>query len=163
MTLTRRRMPKGFQAILATMALLMAGVAWIVWSQSRSGDAASAERVARGAEVYTAECASCHGVNLEGAPNWRTPNADGTLPAPPHDDSGHTWHHPDTMLFAYTKNGGAETLKAMGVTGFASAMPGFGDRLSNDQIQDVLIFIKSRWSRKARAHQARITDQDRGS
>ena len=27
------------------------------------------------------------------------------LPAPPHNETGHTWHHPDEMLFAITKYG----------------------------------------------------------
>ena len=41
---------------------------------------------------YQEYCASCHGVNLEGQANWRSRNQDGTLPAPPHDETGHTWH-----------------------------------------------------------------------
>jgi len=44
-------------------------------------------------ENYQELCASCHGVNLEGQPNWREYKADGSLPAPPHDEAGHTWHH----------------------------------------------------------------------
>ena len=52
---------------------------------------------------YQEYCASCHGVNLEGQSNWRSRNEDGTLPAPPHDETGHTWHHETEMLFEYTK------------------------------------------------------------
>ena len=54
-----------------------------------------------GQTLYVEECASCHGANLEGQPNWRTPDANGVLPAPPHDASGHTWHHDNQLLFEY--------------------------------------------------------------
>ena len=68
------------------------------------------------------------------------------MPAPPHDDSGHTWHHPDRQLFDYTKFGG----DAVAAAPFESAMPGFGDTLSDDEIWAVLAFIKSRWSPRMR-------------
>ena len=32
--------------------------------------------VALGASVYEANCASCHGANLEGQANWRSPGDD---------------------------------------------------------------------------------------
>ena len=48
--------------------------------------------VKEGKKVYRTYCAVCHGKNLEGQPNWETFGADGRLPAPPHDESGHTWH-----------------------------------------------------------------------
>ena len=111
-----------------------------------------------GSALYAEHCATCHGADLEGQPNWRVPNPDGTLPAPPHDDSGHTWHHPDDMLRDYTRMGGQETLRQMGVTGFTSAMPGFGDVLDDTQIESILSFIKSRWSLRSREHQRKITE-----
>ena len=64
-----------------------------------------AEVVALGETVYAAQCAACHGASLEGQPNWRERGADGRLPAPPHDATGHTWHHPDAVLFELTKHG----------------------------------------------------------
>lgn len=111
-----------------------------------------------GSALYAEHCAACHGANLEGQPNWRVPNPDGTLPAPPHDDSGHTWHHPDDMLRTYTRLGGQEALRLMGVTGVTSAMPGFGDALDGTQIESILNFIKSRWSPRSREHQRKITE-----
>ena len=65
-----------------------------------------------GALIYQARCASCHGVHLEGQANWRERGADGRLPAPPHDASGHTWHHPDDVLIRITKEGVAKAVKA---------------------------------------------------
>ena len=94
---------------------------------------------------YQEYCASCHGVNLEGQANWRSRNEDGTLPAPPHDETGHTWHHATEMLFEYTKLGGQVTLEAVGVKNFTSGMPAFGDVLTDEQIWEVLSFIRSTW------------------
>lgn len=47
-------------------------------------------RITLGKTVYAANCAACHGVNLEGQANWREWLANGRLPAPPHDKTGHT-------------------------------------------------------------------------
>lgn len=103
--------------------------------------ASDAELVARGKVVYAENCADCHGADLQGEPNWRVKKADGTLPAPPHDETGHTWHHHDQLLFDYTKHGG----QALAPDGFKSNMPAFGEVLSDNDIWAVLAFIKSRW------------------
>ncbi len=83
-----------------------------------------------GQTLYAEKCASCHGASLEGQPNWRTPDENGVLPAPPHDETGHTWHHDNQRLFEYTRLGGGEALAAQGVTGFTSGMPGFSNALT---------------------------------
>ena len=51
-------------------------------------------------------------MNLEGQPDWQTPDDNGTLPAPPHDETGHEWHHDNRLLFEYTQLGGAAALAA---------------------------------------------------
>lgn len=107
-----------------------------------------------GRSLYLDNCASCHGENLEGQPNWRQPNADGTLPAPPHDASGHTWHHDDALLFDYTKLGGQALLEARGITNFKSGMPGFGEQLTDAEITAILDYIKSTWPEDIRAAQS---------
>jgi len=113
-------------------------------------DATNTEAVALGEKLYAENCAACHQADLSGEPNWREVKADGTLPAPPHDDSGHTWHHDDQLLFKYTKLGGA----GVAPPSFKSAMPGFADSLSDYEIWAVLSYIKSRWSLKGQARQA---------
>jgi mono/diheme cytochrome c family protein len=113
-----------------------------------------------GEVLYREGCAVCHGVNLEGQPNWQTPGEDGRLPAPPHDKSGHTWHHADEMLFNYTKIGGQEALNQMGVK-FDSGMPGFGDQLSDQQIWDILAYIKSTWPERERQAQEQRNEDER--
>lgn len=78
------------------------------------------------------------------------------MPAPPHDETGHTWHHDNQLLFAYTRLGGQELLAQRGITDFKSGMPGFKDSLTDDDIWDVLAFIRSTWPQEIRAaHAAR--------
>ena len=106
-----------------------------------SVDASDPELVARGASVYEQHCASCHGANLEGQPNWQQRDAEGMLPAPPHDASGHTWHHGNDQLFELTKLGTAAVVGG----GYKSNMPGFAGVLDDGEIWAVLSYIKSRW------------------
>ena len=105
--------------------------------------------------LYREHCASCHGVRLEGQPNWRRPGEDGLLPAPTHDETGHTWHHDNRLLFDYTKLGGAGLMEARGIAGFESGMPGLGDVMSDDEIWDVLAYIRSTWPERIRYIQAK--------
>ena len=107
-----------------------------------------------GRSLYADNCASCHGANLEGPPNWRSPDADGVLPAPPHNATGHTWHHDDALLFEYTKLGGAAALEVRGVSGLNSGMPGFGETLSDDEIWNILAYIRSIWPTREQDVQA---------
>lgn len=144
---------------------VLAAVAVFLWIQSGdmtySEDLASVDPVdiAAGEILYAENCATCHGVNLEGEEDWRTPREDGSLPTPPHDATGHTWHHPDSMLFTYTKQGGEATLAAQGIE-FNSGMPGFSEQLSDEDIWNVLAFIKSTWPERESAAQADRTAQD---
>ena len=64
------------------------------------------ESVRRGQMIYTRFCANCHGQNLEGAPDWKTPLASGSFPAPPQDSSGHTWHRADLVRVEIIVKGG---------------------------------------------------------
>lgn len=107
-------------------------------------DPLDAAKVARGKEVYAASCASCHGAALQGQFNWRQRLPNGRMPAPPHDDSGHTWHHPDEVLFGITKEGLVPG--KYGPPGYVSDMPAFGGILSDADIAAVLSYIQSRWS-----------------
>jgi len=104
--------------------------------------------------LYTNNCASCHGAKLEGQPNWQSPNSDGILPAPPHDATGHTWHHDNELLFEYTKLGGKGALAARGITDFNSGMPAFDGVVSDEDIWDILAFIKSTWPEREQDAQA---------
>jgi mono/diheme cytochrome c family protein len=109
-------------------------------------------QVELGRERYGTHCASCHGVDLSGHPDWKTPEPDGSYRPPPHDSSGHTWHHPDSLLIEIIRDGG----------GFeGSKMPGFGEVLSDEEITSILSYLKSEWTLEERGHQWRMTWQDR--
>ncbi len=109
--------------------------------------------VSAGAEIYVTHCVACHGADLEGQANWRRRKPDGRLPAPPHDETGHTWHHPDAQLFTMTKYGPA-SLVAQGT--YESDMPGYDGVLSDAEIVAVLSFIKSTWPPEVRRQHDRI-------
>lgn len=116
------------------------------------GHEVDADTLRLGQELYAENCASCHGANLEGQPNWKRRLENGRMPAPPHDASGHTWHHPDQDLFTITRDG----LGAI-VPGYESDMPAFGTVLTEDEIRATLAFIKSTWPERAREFQAEVT------
>lgn len=97
--------------------------------------------VAIGKRVYAAECAACHGARLEGQPDWKRRDAGGYLPAPPHDVTGHTWHHPDAQLLDIVRRGTAAVVGQ----GYRSRMPGYAGKLSEHEMRAVLAYIKSTW------------------
>ena len=117
-----------------------------------------AKVLALGKQVYQARCAACHGAGLEGQPNWRARGPDGLLPAPPHDASGHTWHHPDEVLFNITNFGVA---KAADLKDYASAMPVFDGVLSDDEIVAALSWIKAQWPAQVRERHDQMNVQAR--
>lgn len=108
---------------------------------------------ARGQVIYQQHCARCHGSNLEGEPDWRRRKPNGRLPAPPHDHTGHTWHHSDDALFRVTKFGSSAVVGGT----YESDMPGFEKVLGDDDISAVIAFIKSRWPEDIRKRQENMT------
>jgi mono/diheme cytochrome c family protein len=141
------------------MAVVIAGtfLAWRSGEESAPlADPEDPAQVALGENVYRLHCAACHGANLEGQPDWRSPGPDGRLPAPPHNETGHTWHHPDALLFRMTRDGMSDI-----IPGHESNMPGFGGVLSDEEIWAVLAYIKNQWPREALDYQQRIDRQNR--
>jgi len=147
-------MRAGILIIVLVAVAVAAGLALFGRDGPAGADATDEALVALGQGVYGEYCAACHGADLKGEADWRRRRPDGTLPPPPHDETGHTWHHPDAQLFAYTKQGGA----GVAPPGFKSGMPGFEGTLTDNDIWAVLAFIKSRWPPTVRKRQARIND-----
>lgn len=108
--------------------------------------------------MYATSCSQCHGDRAEGDPNWKEVQPDGTYLPPPHDSSGHTWHHSDQLLFRIIKEGGQV---AYGSEGFESRMPAFGERLTDEEIEAILAYFKTLWGPKEREFQASVTEQER--
>lgn len=134
------RMPYPLLAlvVIASALLSACGEPW----PEQGIDPTNPAKLAIGQEVYEEHCAVCHGASLEGQPDWRIRRADGRLPAPPHDASGHTWHHSDDELFAMIHDG---IVPPLAPQGYQSDMPAFGDILSDDEIRAVLAYIQSKW------------------
>ncbi|MGE0854278.1 MAG: cytochrome c [Hyphomicrobiaceae bacterium] len=137
-----------FVLLLAAIGVALPGSA----SELGANNGGSTEP-ARGQAIYQQHCARCHGRNLEGEPDWRRRKPNGRLPAPPHDHTGHTWHHSDDALFRVTKFGSS----AVAGGTHESDMPGFEKVLSDDDIWAVIAFIKSRWPEDVRKRQETIT------
>ena len=117
-----------------------------------------AATVSLGRTVYMTNCSQCHGKNLEGEKNWRSPGENGLLPAPPHDETGHTWHHSEKLLFNLTKYGVA---KVAGLKDHKTNMPVYEDILNDNEIIAVLSFIKSRWPKDLQRRHTEMSAHDR--
>ena len=142
-------------AALGLGALLLSGrVAALLGLQNES---AATQTIAQGQAIYAEYCAGCHGANLEGEPDWQEPLATGRMPAPPHDETGHTWHHPDSVLFEIVKKGTAAVVGG----GYESDMPAFEGILTDEEVEAVLTFIKSRWPERERAYQESLGERER--
>jgi mono/diheme cytochrome c family protein len=100
--------------------------------------------VALGKTLYRQNCAACHGVNLEGQEGWQDKLKDGKRLAPPHDATGHTWHHPDPQLFAITKYG----IESLLTRPYPNDMPLYEEILDDTGIKAVLAYIKSSWPKE---------------
>lgn len=150
-----------FITLFGIGVLALAGVGAYFWMASAAevdiGTMPDDVDIVAGEALYAESCAVCHGVNLEGQEDWRSPGEDGRLPAPPHDETGHTWHHGDQVLFEYTKLGGRALMEAQGLE-FDSGMPGFGGQLTDQEIWNILAYIRSTWPDRVQNTQAVRTE-----
>ena len=94
------------------------------------------EKIRRGKIVYRTNCAVCHGKNGESTPDWRKQGADGKYPPPPLNGDAHTWHHSTDTLTKTIREGSPPEI---------GNMPGWGDKLTDEEIDDVIVWITSIW------------------
>ncbi|WMT86525.1 cytochrome c [Pelagibacterium sp. 26DY04] len=151
-------MPRNAIVLIAVILLVAAVSVAVFWYGRSAIGPGNAEHLAEGQQLYLDNCAACHGEALEGQPEWRTRLPSGRMPAPPHDETGHTWHHSDEQLFRITRDGVAAIVGG----NYESDMPGFGDLLTDREIQDILDYIKSTWPERERAYQAEMSNRDNG-
>lgn len=118
-------------------------------------DPADKKLVMQGQSIYTAHCAVCHGESLQGQRNWRQRLSNGRLPAPPHDQTGHTWHHSDAVLVDIIQNGLVPGRTAP--LGYESDMPAYRAILTDEEAVAVLAYIKSAWPKDVLQVQKDIT------
>jgi len=93
-------------------------------------------QLARGGKIFQQNCAQCHGVNAEAAPNWHKPGPDGKNPPPPLNGTAHAWHHPMPAL-KYTIREGTLAI--------GGNMPAWKDKLSEQDIEDVIAWFQAKW------------------
>lgn len=99
-------------------------------------------QVSRGGALYAKNCAECHGVHGEGAANWRQRDAEGMLPPPPLNGTGHAWHHPHATLFEVIREGSPAGM---------GKMPAWRGKLRDEEIEAVIAWFQSQWSDEAYA------------
>lgn len=151
--------------LAAALAAVIGAAGWIAAAQQAPdaesltflGEPVSAAELALGQQLYATKCASCHGAQLEGQPDWKRRLENGRMPAPPHDATGHSWHHADRQLFTITKLGVGAV-----VPGYESDMPAFEGVLTDAEIAATLAWIKSTWPARQRGFQAEVTANDEG-
>lgn len=159
-TSSRLRNRIGVGLLAAAFAFLVGAIIVALQFERKSpADPDNPRQVALGKSAYERTCAYCHGARLEGQPNWQEKLPTGRMPAPPHDASGHTWHHPDAVLFGITKQGLVPGKYAP--PSYASDMPAFAGVLSDEEIWAVLAYIKSSWPADIRKAQREVTLQQR--
>lgn len=93
-------------------------------------------QIRRGEVIYVANCVGCHGPNGAGTPDWRKPNADGRYPPPPLDGTAHAWHHSTEVLKKTILKGTPPEI---------GSMPAWEGKLTEQQVDDVIVWIKSLW------------------
>jgi mono/diheme cytochrome c family protein len=102
-------------------------------SVMRNQDAA---QIQRGRKLFVQNCATCHGNDAQGAPNWSQADAKGKYPPPPLNGTGHAWHHPKRALMTTIKYGTAR---------LGGSMPAWQGRLSEQDINDIIAWFQSQW------------------
>lgn len=97
----------------------------------------SQAQVDQGRQIFSDNCATCHGREGGGGENWRVADAQGRYPAPPLNGSAHAWHHPLALLKQTINDGGI----ALG-----GSMPAWKGRLTDDQQMAVIAALQHYWS-----------------
>ncbi len=159
--MTDGRIRLGLLVALAVLVVVTVGL--LAFPGKNTGRLPGPDREAQlrqGAEIYAVNCASCHGPDLKGEPDWKSGNPDGTLKAPPHDETGHTWHHPEDLLFRITKFG---TAKAVGLEDFQSNMPAFEGVLTDGEIRAALSWIMAQWPEEIRERHNMMNERMRSN
>ncbi len=89
---------------------------------SRSQEGRDGDAVARGSEVYAAECAACHGENAKGNPELGAPNLTDAI-----------WFY----------GGDKQTIVKTIANGRANVMPAWDERLDESVIRQISLYVHS--------------------
>ena len=116
---------------------IMAIIAFLAGCSSGEKEKTPELNVALGENIFNQNCVSCHGLKGRGlAKDWKVKDENGNYPAPPLNGTAHTWHHsPSDLLYTINKGGGE----------MGGQMPGFKERLSEEEKLALLDYIYSLW------------------
>ena len=138
--------------IIFAIMIFNGTAATAIAGQKVKADHTDRAAVNKGITLYVEHCAECHGAKLEGQPNWTRRKASGALPAPPHDPSGHTWHHSDEVLLNMTKFGP----RFYAGPAYITEMPAYVSILTDEEMLSIIAFIKSTWPEEILEAQQRM-------
>ena len=136
--------------LFSSVVLIGLGTVLGACSRGEQAPPLDPEMVALGRQVYAESCASSHGAEGKGAPDWQVRNELGELPPPPHDTEGHTWMHSDSVLYETIREGRVDEIFSQ--TGVRT-MPPFEHVLSPREIRAVVTYLKTMWNREQRLYQ----------
>lgn len=95
------------------------------------------EGITRGASVYQEHCAECHGPQAQGHPSWSDQDIGTFVVAPPLDGTNEIWKKTKQQLVEVINNGVIKDAKPV--------MPGWKDRLSDQQVEDAIMWFQALW------------------
>lgn len=108
-------------------------------------------QISRGADVFAKNCASCHGDQAQGDPDWRSRDKKtGRFPPPPLDGTAHAWHHPLAQLKHVIANGSP---------GGKGNMPAWKGKLTEQEMDDTIAWFQAKWPDEVYAAWAEISQR----
>lgn len=114
--------------------------------------------IERGASLYAENCAQCHGDKAQGqdaANPQGGKQPDGSYLAPALNEAGVAWYRTNRQLYDYVAKGSLDQ---------NSPMKGFGEKLSENDITSILVFVQSLWPEDLmKQHNAAAVDVPRTS
>jgi len=129
--------PENLFASADTGAMLTSrdgGISWISFEGSQNR---TPERLANGQKLFEDNCQECHGVKGIGeVPDDPNAKDEFGFKAPALNDDTHAWHHSDEGLRSTIFNGSDRNTRMFAREGI----------LTDTEIDDILVYIKSLWS-----------------
>jgi len=119
------------------LGLLLAGCKPSADEPKVAGRWYTQSQVEDGKDVYEKNCFVCHRDNAQGTFGWRQPGPNGSYPPPPLNGTAHAWHHPMSILKKVITEGGIP---------LGGTMPGFGNKLDEEEKLAVISYFQSFWS-----------------
>lgn len=125
-------------AIIRPVGVVVLGLLTLALGACGGGDAESPQP---GAELYAESCQTCHGDPVTGEGRVSPEN-------PAHGPGGHTWHHADGQLV---------DLVLGRFTYPGREMPSFAETLSDQDVIDILAYLKQGWTSEQREYQSEVS------